>query len=530
MSYDMYEPLVTNVGPAGSPGLTLFFATCCIVDLFGVFPVIALPRAIVECGWMGIPLALVIFFIQIYTAIMLGRCWLISESISPEISSKRRYPYAAIAELAYGRNAGRYVNVLLGLTIFGGSVPNLLVAAQNLQLIGLKITEYSMDFPYCYWIIILGAVCCPIMWIGSPKDLKWLGFGSVFIVLTSSALTYYCLLSSPGPDVPFIPDFNWENLAIAYGILAFQFDVHPMILTVQMDMKNKNQLGIAILLAFIDDGTLFMITTVICYNLYGTEVHYNTLQGLPASTALHVDMVLVTLQIVLSTVVGASPLFQGLEDLFDISPGLSWQRCVLRTSVVIGIVAVGEVVPRFDLIMSLIGAVLMGQLMFLVPPVVYVKLRKMQMDFSLSSQPSPAPPRRFFGYGTVGLALRPEDSALLEYHGRADVADSHPRLPSGDGTRSPSRRRMSPGLPPVSRPHTTLDSISDLFRLDAWADRPIPLTVCEKSSCFLLVLSGLVATATSTYFAVLGTLEYANFAPPCIINVTLASRLIYDQL
>ncbi|CAB0006019.1 unnamed protein product, partial [Nesidiocoris tenuis] len=120
-------------------------------------------------------------------------------------------------------------------------------------------------------------------------------------------------------------------------------------------------------------------------------------------------------------------------------------------------------------------------------------------------------------------ALRPEDSALLEYHGRADVADSHPRLPPGDGTRSPSRRRMSPGLPPVSRPHTTLDSISDLFRLDAWADRPIPLTVCEKSSCFLLVLSGLVATATSTYFSVLGTLEYANFAPPCFQKSLLFS-------
>ncbi|KAL2734372.1 amino acid transporter AVT1B [Vespula squamosa] len=29
--------------------LSLFFATLCIVDIFGVFPIIALPSAIVQC-------------------------------------------------------------------------------------------------------------------------------------------------------------------------------------------------------------------------------------------------------------------------------------------------------------------------------------------------------------------------------------------------------------------------------------------------------------------------------------------------
>jgi len=33
-----------------SSGLSLLFATLCIIDIFGVFPIIALPRAIVQCG------------------------------------------------------------------------------------------------------------------------------------------------------------------------------------------------------------------------------------------------------------------------------------------------------------------------------------------------------------------------------------------------------------------------------------------------------------------------------------------------
>lgn len=31
-------------------GLSIFFATLCIIDIFGVFPIIALPHAIIHCG------------------------------------------------------------------------------------------------------------------------------------------------------------------------------------------------------------------------------------------------------------------------------------------------------------------------------------------------------------------------------------------------------------------------------------------------------------------------------------------------
>lgn len=37
------------------------------------------------------------------------------------------------------------------------------------------------------------------------------------------------------------PDIG--NLLKAYGIIAFQFDIHPMLLTIQVDMKNKKKIG-----------------------------------------------------------------------------------------------------------------------------------------------------------------------------------------------------------------------------------------------------------------------------------------------
>lgn len=186
---------------AETRGLGVAFATLCVVDLFGVFPIIALPAALISCGYYGAPLLMFVITIQIYTAVVLGRCWIIAEKLCPAIVSKSRYPYAAVAEYLYGRHMRRFVTVLLDLTVFGAGVPNLLVgmcrnrlrpcivrsgfsiwgggiclsahtASQNLQLLGHRISNGQFYFSFCYWLILIGLFMCPIMWLGSPKNMK----------------------------------------------------------------------------------------------------------------------------------------------------------------------------------------------------------------------------------------------------------------------------------------------------------------------------------------------------------------------
>ncbi|XP_014239846.1 amino acid transporter AVT1E-like [Cimex lectularius] len=482
--------------------LSLFFTICCIIDLFGVFPVIALPRAIIECGWLGMPLAFFVFFIQIYTAIMLGRCWIIAENLQFGILEKNRYPYSAVVELAYGKMCSKYVNLILRLAVFGGSIPNLIVAAQNFHLIGLKVSSYQLDFSYCYWIIILGVILCPFMWLGSPKDLKWLAAISVGFVLLSSFLTWFCLLNGKTPSNPFIPNPTWESAAIAYGILSFQFDIHPTILTIQVDMKNRNQLGKAIIIAFIASGSLFLITTIICYVCYGNAVRYNTLQGLEPSESLYANFIVVTVQISLSMVVGVTPLFQDLEEKANIPVGFGWRRCFLRSGVVLGAVFLAEIVPRFDLIMGLIGGALMGQLMFVFPPLLYARLRSLQAQFKARLLP------RYFpiGYGSI-REIATDRAWIVGNHARVDLSmEDH-----------------------LDKPHlfqrrTEQDRNSILPFVDLQGEQ---VSIVEKISNVLLIIFGVLATLLSTYYTLKGTIEYADFTPSCITNVTLASQLIY---
>lgn len=152
--------------------LTLFFATLCVIDLFGVFPIVTLPRSLISCGYYGFPLILLVFSLQTYTAVVLGRCWMIAEKLDPSIKQKNRYAYAAIGEMTFGPAMKIFVTILLDLTVFGAGIPNLLVASQNLQLLGLRLSSGSFDFSFCYFLIIIGLFLCPIMWLGSPKNMR----------------------------------------------------------------------------------------------------------------------------------------------------------------------------------------------------------------------------------------------------------------------------------------------------------------------------------------------------------------------
>ncbi|XP_048514137.1 amino acid transporter AVT1B isoform X2 [Athalia rosae] len=361
-------------------GLSAFFATLCIIDIFGVFPIIALPRAIIQCGWLGIPLVVLVFSLQIYTAGLLGKAWIIATTLDPQIARKNRYPLAAVTELTLGPLARNCVTVLLNLTVFGGGIPSLLVASQNLQLFGLKVSDEEFNLSFCYWLLIVGILLCPIMWLGSPRDMKWLAMCSAGVVLLTAVLTWWCIAAdgiiTRAKPVPFWPP--WERFISGYAILAFQFDVHPTLMTIQVDMQNPKEVNKAVITSFIFTGTLFAVSTGLAAWKYGDNTTANVLQLVPGGYVTRAAILFAALQLCLSSAVGHSALFQHIEDKLRVQRSFGWKRCVTRSALVFLAVALGESVPRFDIVMALIGGSLTGPLVFILPPLMYSRVKKLQ--------------------------------------------------------------------------------------------------------------------------------------------------------
>ncbi|XP_063542721.1 uncharacterized protein LOC134751268 [Cydia strobilella] len=479
-------------------GLSVLFTVLCIVDLFGVFPVIALPKSVIACGYYGIPLVLAVFGLQIYTSMLLGRCWILARQIAPDIREKNRYPYAAVAELAFGQHARRLVTFLIDATVFSAGVPNFIVASQSMQLFWWKITGGEVGISYCVWMIIIGLLLCPVMWLGSPKDMKPLAVTSVGIVSTVALCVWTCILlddSSP-PSAGMLDQPQLKDLVIAYGIMAFQtgaryinasvcascwttsgiiafqFDIHPMLLTIQVDMKDSRKINRAVLCGFAFTGALFAITSVLAAYRYGSAVETNILQGIPPSIALFVVALLVTLQLCLSSAVGNSALFQHVEDLLHIPRDFSCQRCLLRSSIVALAVFLGESVPSFDVVMGLVGSTLTGPLMFIFPPLFFLKLCHAKSNLKdLKEQNGDVVPL------IIHNALETQYKTFVETHD-----ESYSKV--------------------------------EQYKIK-WYD--IFLAI-------LVMSTGMVATVVSSYSSWSDAVSSATFSTPCLYNATAAAR------
>ncbi|GFY40901.1 amino acid transporter AVT1E [Trichonephila inaurata madagascariensis] len=128
-------------------GLSLWLASVFIVGQMAGSGVLALPDALLQAGWSGIPLLIFCCVNSLYAGICLGRSWSILEERYDEYKGKIRYPYPAIAYRAFGKRMQYFVSFCIDVNLFGVSIVFLLLSS---QLITSVAKESGVAF--CYWI------------------------------------------------------------------------------------------------------------------------------------------------------------------------------------------------------------------------------------------------------------------------------------------------------------------------------------------------------------------------------------------
>lgn len=114
---------------------------------------------------------------------------------------------------------------------------------------------------------------------------------------------------------------------------------------------------------------------------YGNATPANVLEILPKSIPLYITILLVTLQLCISNAIGTSALFQHLEDLLSASRDFTLKRCLIRSTLVCLAVLLAELLPRFDIVMGVIGGTLTGPLIFILPPLFHTRMLRMEKEF-----------------------------------------------------------------------------------------------------------------------------------------------------
>ncbi|XP_074659614.1 uncharacterized protein LOC141912272 [Tubulanus polymorphus] len=363
-------------------GLKVATATVFIVGEMAGSGVLALPKATVNTGYIGVLILIVCTYCAAYTGSILGKCWMILQERYPEYRQPTRYPYPAIGYRACGP-AGRYlVSLCNNVTLFGVSTVFVIMAAEILQDL---CWDYGLKMSACYWLLVIAAILIPFTWLGSPKDMWPLAIGAMLTTIVATVLVLIKLVMAAPlmKDIeithtpPNLKPDGIKHAFMAFGTMIYAFGNHPIFPTIQHDMTEPKKFTTVVFCGFTAVILLYLPIVIGGYVVFGDTIQDNILSSLNAVSPgpiLTVIQILFALHLLFGFVIAINPFCQEVEDLFKIEQKFTWKRAVGRTLIVCMILFVAESVPKFGAILALIGGSTTALLSFILPCVFYTRL------------------------------------------------------------------------------------------------------------------------------------------------------------
>lgn len=161
----------------------------------------------------------------------------------------------------------------------------------------------------------------------------------------------------------------------------------------------------------------------------------------------------------------------------------------------------GESVPRFDLVMGLVGSTLTGPLMFIFPPLFFLKLchkrsSMKELDFLIERRKR-------------SLKLAETESNFTKNGGQNGNLSKFPLI-----------------LPRTQTKYKTFVTQQDYIDYIAPNVDVADYTVkwYDVLLAVIVMMMGIVATFVATYISWSDAISSAEFSPPCLLNATAAAR------
>lgn len=233
-------------------GMSLITASVFIVGEMAGSGILALPAAVAGMGWAGLLVTVVCCFASGYAAIYLGKCWLIIEQRYPEYRKKQREPFSVIGLKAIGPKTATFVTINIIVQLFGVAVVFLLLCAELIQ----EVLKDHVRISFCDWIIVIGLVLIPFMFLGSPQDFSPAAFGAMGCTVVSCVLLLVLfgeeVYSCGGlPNDTTYGGVTFKSVFLSLGTILFAFGGAATFPTFQNDMKHKRQFPSAVTIGFV---------------------------------------------------------------------------------------------------------------------------------------------------------------------------------------------------------------------------------------------------------------------------------------
>lgn len=347
---------------------------------------LALPLAMRYSGWIP---GLIFFAFAAgstqYTAKILAKCLDVDSSL---------ITFADLAYVSFGPKARVATSILFSLELLASCVALVVLFADSLN----ALTHGSLGLTA--WKVVCGIILVPLSFL----PLRFLSFTSImgilscFLIVAAVFLNGLLKPDAPGSLLsPAMPQHlfptNWGTLPLSFGLLMSPWGGHSVFPNIYRDMRHpyKYRRGVNYTYAFTFTLDLFMACAGLL--MYGDgvsdEITRNILLTPGAPEWLSLVIVVCVAIIPLTKVpLNARPIVSTLELCFGLdartmgpepSVGLSsLSRGIFKFSIriacVVAFVGLAILVPDFDRIMSLMGAVACFTICIMLPAAFHLKL------------------------------------------------------------------------------------------------------------------------------------------------------------
>ncbi|XP_045612816.1 uncharacterized protein [Procambarus clarkii] len=371
---------ISGANAVGSPtkkkglsyGLTSFFL---IAQMAGA-GFLALPKALSDVGWLGIPMMLLFCGSVGFAGTRLGQCWIILEERWPEYKLPTRQPYMDIAERALGNVGRKITQISVVLNLFGSTTVFIILISEMVAKIIAFECPGQCVLTKCELVIIVGAVIIPFTWLGTPKDFWQASLLAVIATAAAVVVIVIQIFEFPEtrPDNPQYPNPTVGSFSLGFGSILFAFGGAAVFPTIQNDMEDRSQFWKSICLGFLGIMSLYLPVGLCGFILYGDQVESNILLTVTMNLAVEIAIGLQIINLLCTFIISSNPVSQSVEDVLNVSNKFTWKRCVLRSLIVSLQMLICLAIPDFGLILNLIGGSLITLCTFVLPPLMYMKL------------------------------------------------------------------------------------------------------------------------------------------------------------
>ncbi|KAG2216657.1 hypothetical protein INT45_007941, partial [Circinella minor] len=353
----------------GGKSLTAYYNLVCCVSGTGM---LSLSSVLAKAGWSALALLIICWWMTSYSSDILVKCLYYG-------GSTRAKTVHEIAERAFGRTGG-YLSLFFNAWILLGTpiIYFVLIGENMNQLCTGTVAEIGET----KWsIIFIVSVAIPFVFMKTFDNLQWTSFvGSVAMVAT----TLICVIV-PAQDLSnqidvVHEDVIWVGWKGAVATIAYSLGGNVVYPNCEAAMKRPQQWTLVCHFGMATCALLYIMIAIPGYYVYGEAVQNPIYNSMPFGVGRTISIVLVTINCLFS-----APIFAGSFALdLEIMMGISVDRLgktkefiyrVVWRVFLIGVCGmIACIVPHFNELQSLFGAIGYSTSIFLIPILCFWKL------------------------------------------------------------------------------------------------------------------------------------------------------------